>query len=591
MFWLSFVLFFIFPVFAAEKLATIQVSASKEISDFHMGSAENLSLEKKNTVLISESIKASPGVSTSENGGPGSRTSYFIRGTEARHVSFTIDGLKVNDPSNTDRQFDAAFLTSPFLQETTIYKGPQAVLFGPDALGGLVDMRTRKGKNAPETRLQLGGGSFGTADATLSQDWQVNENRGTLTWTSLRTDGISRLNKKRFSATEKDASDMTQLTSSSAHTWDDKWHTDLLASFVRGNSELDGFTDDNSHDESSSDQYLLQQRTHHELPGHSMVSVRNGLSRHQRKLKTLSVGKNSFEGDLIQNEFLFNKERSHYKLLAGLSTEKELFDQSGFSEEAELTSVFSQTSLKSGVISLQGGLRADHHSRYRSYYTGSAGISVRPNDHTLSAQYSQGLKSPSLYQLYAEPLYGFPIGNKDLKPEKNNALEVRWSYEKEEVEIVFAWFRNNLSNLIIFTNQGYKNQSRFVAEGVEVSAGLKSQYFSLRPFLSLLEFKEEQSPVLRRPTQGLGIDASWFPEQSIEIYTQFRQNNERQDLDESGSIVKLNGYETFNVGGLLKRKKQEYGIRVQNLTNRQYEDLYGYSVMPRSLFLHYGTRF
>lgn len=589
MFWLQLALFSLALAYSAEELDPVDVTATKELSDFHLGSVETVSTGKTSSALMNEAIGATLGVATSQNGGPGSRTSYFIRGTEARHVSFTIDGLKINDPSNTDRQFDAAFLTSPFIREVTLYKGPQAVLFGSDAMGGLVDMRTRKGEAAPVTRFQLSGGSFGTFDTTLSQDWQVKESKGTLTWTSFRTDGISRLNKKRHRATERDGADLTQLTSSSAHSWNEKWHTDFLASFVRGNNELDGFADDNSHDKSRSDQYLIQQRTGHDLSGSSMVSLRNGISRHQRKINTLSVGENSYEGDLIQNELLFNKERKSFKFLGGFSNEKELFDQNDLDRGAELNSVFSQISLKDGPFTFQGGLRGDHHSRYRSYYTGSSGISLKLSDYTMAIQYSQGFKSPSLYQLYAEPIFGLPIGNKDLRPEKNNAIEGRWAFEKKEFKLDLVWFRNTLSNLIIFTNEGYKNQPRFLTEGVELSAGVNSRSFRLRPYVALQEFKEEKGPVLRRPTRSIGADVGWLPKEGLEFYVQFRQNNKREDLDENGNTIKLNGYETITLGTLLKHKLHEFGVRILNITDKNYEDLYGYSVMPRSLFVHFGT--
>ncbi|HXH75776.1 MAG TPA: TonB-dependent receptor plug domain-containing protein [Bacteriovoracaceae bacterium] len=570
--------------YAAEELDPVEVTATKELSEFHLGSSQSLQTETNSTVLLNGSVDDATGVVSSQNGGPGSRTSYFIRGTEARHVSFTIDNLKLNDPSNTDRQYDAAFLTTPFLRDITLYKGPQAVLFGSDAMGGLVDMRTRKGENAPETRATFNAGSFGTADASLSQDWHSKKGKGTLTWTSFRTDGISRLNKKRFNAKERDAADITQLTSSSTYSWNQKLETDLLVSFLRGNNELDGFMDDNTHDKSRGDQYLLQQRTHQEVSAHSTISLRNGFSRHQRNLKTLSVGENSFAGDLIQNELLFNFEKGDLKLITGVAIEKEQFEQSGANEYADLNSAFVQTSLKKGSFTWQGGLRADSHSRYGHYYTGSTGLSYEVAESVVALQFSQGFKAPSLYQLYADPLFGAPIGNKDLMPEKNNAVEARWTYGILDVAV----FRNALSNIITFTNQGYRNQERFVAQGIELAADFKQHSFRLRPSMTMQEFKEEKTPVLRRPTSSLGLDASWFPYESLELFTKIRAFNHRNDIDENGSLVKLHGFETVSLGSKLSWSEHEYGVQVLNLTDREYEEVYAYSIMPRSLFFHYG---
>jgi outer membrane cobalamin receptor len=63
------------------------------------------------------------------------------------------------------------------------------------------------------------------------------------------------------------------------------------------------------------------------------------------------------------------------------------------------------------------------------------------------------------------------------------------------------------------------------------------------------------------------------------------------DLDGTGKLVKLNGFETFNAGIRYFRARDEFGLQMQNLLDREYEELYGYSVMPRSIFLDYSVKF
>src|SRR5690606_33547328 len=132
---------------------------------------------------------------------------------ESRHVSFALDGMKINDSSNVDRQFDAAFFPTTFIKEIAIHKSPQAVLYGSDAMGGVVEMSTRKGENAPENRLSISAGSFGTIHSSLSGDWKTKKSQGTLSTSRYHSDGISRLNKKRWQASERDASDITHISS------------------------------------------------------------------------------------------------------------------------------------------------------------------------------------------------------------------------------------------------------------------------------------------------------------------------------------------------------------------------------------------
>jgi vitamin B12 transporter len=574
----------------SESLETIEIIAEKKLSDFHLGSFYLIDEEEmkfKNNSLVSESLNGISGVISSQNGGPGARTSFFIRGTEARHVLFTIDNLKLNDPSNTDRQFDAAFLTSSFLKEIVLYKGPHAVMFGSDAMGGLVDMKTRKGENAPQSRLSFNSGSFGTVDASLSKDWSNKSSRGTVTWNSFRTDGISRLNKKRFNATERDASDVVQLASSSAHQWKPTLETDFLFSFLRGNNELDGKSDDNSHDKSRSDQYLVQQKTNFKISSNQAISLRNGVSRHQRESNTYAAGKNVYAGDLIQNELLLKKETDAYSLLLGSELEVEKLNQSDSKEDANLRSLFVQSSWKLRGFTLQAGLRGQIHSLYGAYNTGSTGFSIPMDLGTASLQYSQGVKAPSLYQLYGQPILGLPVGNKNLSPETNKSIEAR--FENKSIEI--SLFKNSLSNLITFTNQGYINQERFAAQGIELAANVRRSSLLVKPSLMSQQFRNEKSSILRRPQNSLGLDVSFFYNEETELFTTIRSYSSRKDLDLNSNIVKLNGFETMNLGVRIHQKFNDYGIQVVNLTNREYEELYGYSVLPRSLYFHYGHRF
>ena len=134
--WLNLILIFL-PLysFAQNVLPTVHVNAYKEVSEFHYGTSSIISEDALSTdplPLASTQLSKVPGVIAIQNGGPGGRVSYFFRGTESRHVAFTLDGLKLNDPSNNDRQFDAAFFTSAFLKDMNIHMGPQSVLFGSE---------------------------------------------------------------------------------------------------------------------------------------------------------------------------------------------------------------------------------------------------------------------------------------------------------------------------------------------------------------------------------------------------------------------------------------------------------------------------
>lgn len=588
--WLFISILFVLSVNATTNLKMIEVTAEKDVHRFTFNSSHHVStldLENNFLGLVSTSLEKIPGLIASQNGGPGGRVSFFIRGTESRHISFTLDGLKINDTSNVDRQFDAAFMSSPFLKEMIIHKGPQAVLYGSDALGGMVEMKTRKGENAPETRLSINGGSFGTLDSSLASDWKNNDHNGSLTASRFHSDGISRLNKKRYNAKERDATDTTQLTSSSEHRWTSKLQTDLLASYLHGNAEQDGFANDNSFDFSQNDQYILQQKSNFEINENHAISLRNGLNRHQRKNESLNSRSEFFNGNLFQNEAIYRMELGNLGLLAGQSLEKESAQAKKMDKDFYLHGLFIQSSYKFDKFKLHSGARVDGHSKYGIFYTGSAGMSYGE----LSVQYSQGYKAPSLYQLYGPSSFGAPVGNPELVPETNHSLEASWKKITELFESSISLFQNRLTNQFTYSfTQGYLNQQRFITEGIELFGKVKSSQTHFNFSFTHQDFKDEEAPVLRRPYNSANVGLSYFPEESVELNVTQRWFSSRKDFGKT-DITKLNGYEVTDLSVRKTWERDDIALQLKNLFDREYEDLFGFNVMPRSLYAHYGHRF
>jgi vitamin B12 transporter len=583
--WLVLILFCLHAL-SHEMLEPIEVSSEKDVELFTLSGQEKITkrqLEAQPLLMISSEIEKVPGIISNQNGGPGGRVSYFIRGTESRHVSFTLDGLKINDASNTDRQFDAAFFTAPMLKQVNIYPGPQAVLYGSDAMGGLIELISRKGEDAPESRLTLNAGSFGTVGTTLARDWSNETSHGTFVATRFHSDGISRLNKKRFRASEKDATDITQVSSSSEHRWTHKLQTDFLLSYLHGNAEQDGFDTDNSNDFSKNDQFIVQQKTSYDLAKNQSLSLRTGMNRHQRQNQSLVARKEFFNGTLSQYELTHRIDLGPLTTLSGVSVEHESAKAIELDKSFDLHSIFTQSSFKKGDWRIQGGGRVDDHSRYGTFMTGAGGVSWKE----FAFQYSQGFKAPSIYQLYGPPSAGSPVGNPHLIPESNHYSELSWKRKMEPYEVGITLFQNRLSNLFTYSfTEGYINQQRFIAEGVEVVARYKGLTTELFGSFTHQSFREVEASVLRRPYNSLQGGISFYPVETLELNILSRWFSSRKDFP-----GKLNSYEVFDAGVRKRWSKDDVSLQLRNLLNRDYEELYGFSVLPRSLFANYSHRF
>ncbi|GAJ30153.1 TonB-dependent receptor plug domain-containing protein [Acidomonas methanolica] len=112
-------------------------------------------------------LENAPGMNVVRTGGPGGATSIFMRGLPSNAVKVRLDGMEVNDPSAYSGAFDAGQYLTDGIGRVEILRGPQSGLYGADALAGVIDITSVKGKGRFKPFLRLEGGQFGTFNQTL----------------------------------------------------------------------------------------------------------------------------------------------------------------------------------------------------------------------------------------------------------------------------------------------------------------------------------------------------------------------------------------------------------------------------------------
>lgn len=123
--------------------------------------------ERAQTPTLADALRAVPGVAVVSTGAAGAQTSLFIRGSAPHQMLFLVDGVRINDRG----AFYQNFLGGADLANTgrvEIVRGPQSVLYGGSAMGGVISVETARGEGPPSLRLDASGGSFSTLDGSAT---------------------------------------------------------------------------------------------------------------------------------------------------------------------------------------------------------------------------------------------------------------------------------------------------------------------------------------------------------------------------------------------------------------------------------------
>lgn len=584
------------------------------------------SLRAEGITHLGDALRRVPGLAVVRQSGFGSPTSLFMRGGQSNYVRLLVDGVPVNEPGGT---LDLGRITLDDVERIEVVRGPASVLYGSEAVTGVIQVFTRAGSGTPGRSAEVGGGSYGARRAALGAGGAV----GDLGWTlrgdhhasngflpfnnAYRNDGLvaslgmlgsprtdarltARYNASTYQyPTGSDGSvgdrnaERTEhrllLGVDAGHRWTDRVESRLQLAF----NELHPRTSDGADDASDS-------------TGFYGYFAKATVARHQADLRT-TVRLGTAQRISAGAEFARDAER-------GSSLSQSQFgDFPGeFRATRENRALYAQALGDAGRWSYTLGGRLDDNSAFGAFTTARAGLAYRLSESLrLRASAGSAFKAPNFFENFAS---GFTVGNPDLEPEQARSAELGVEAEFSRFTLRATGFVQRFTNLIQYTgtppargDPNYFNIAAANAGGLELELGLpeiagvsaSAGYTWTDTRVVDAGFNAGTSAnfvtggrLLRRPEHMASLRLSRAVGAAGAVGMTIVRTGEREDRDFStfpAGIDFLAPYTTVDASADLAMpasllRGARIQLRAENLANIRYEQVSGFATPGRTLY-------
>lgn len=590
------VLFLTTPLASAEDVIFITAdriysTTQKSSSDIRIIDAKEI--KKGASRTLPEILSKESDLTVVSSGQNGSNASLFLRGTDSSHTLVMIDGIVMNDPSNPNRQFDIGRLSLNNIERIEILKGSQGLAYGSNAIGGVLVITTKKASSKKATGGHyLEYGSFNTAQ--VGADFQKKYAWANLSmgFDYMGTDGFSVANKTVNPMAEKDGAQKVGGNIGLNKKFTEDYELDINVRYSHNKADLDkggGAGNDDPNDQQTEEELYSRvelTKNWNALNAQTKFSYNNSKhhrlldviydSRHSDSRRTISRGEINTAGanhTYYINEFLtqnLNLEFAHEK------------DQTNHFNQNLSGFLYHQFELPSSIFNF--GVRLDHNKSFNEHVTYKLAAGYKFTSALLKLAHSTGFRAPSLNQLY-DPTYG----NKNLTPETSQStdlsLENNWSKEIKTTTTLFSTrIQNRLSyDPVTFVNRN-SNQASIL--GLEQTAGV-DWVESLNQTLSftLLKTKDLSTgkKLARRPEFNLKNTFTFLYESKHNLAYELNYTGSRSDVDNSGLGVEMKSYLLSHLNyRYLLNEHHEFYLKIRNVFNTEYEEIYGYGTGGRA---------
>jgi vitamin B12 transporter len=582
------------PLSAETTLDSVVVTASRQPEPRERALASSIVIDRASMELtqardLAELLRFHAGVEIARTGGPGQQTSVFLRGTDSNQTLILLDGVPINPGTIGNAALQN--ISPELLERVEIVKGPRSSLYGSEAIGGVINLITRRGAAEPGTdwSAQVSGGGNATWDAGASIHHRSEDLQLGLDLSGLRTDGYAARegsdidlghNNLNFNAVAD--APVGPLQARISH-WQSQGTTDYLDFFgVPLDQDYRSATSALALDAGAAERWDSRLN----LSYFSDEIDQNQSPDYAHTYRTRLDWQNDLSPDRVHN------------LTVGLTYQRErtrsLSFGSRYDEVLRNLDLYLQDRLDLGHHQLALGASLAHNQEFGNHATWSLawGYDLSP-DRRLLASAASAFRAPN-----SADLYGFG-GNPDLDPETARSFELGLRQGLGPGRhLTASLFYTRIDDLIEFVDpddflgpqpgRNY-NVDRARIRGLELGYEYRQGPWRLQldGVLQDPENRTTGQTLARRAKRSLSANLAWRRD-SWELGANLLASGKRNDS--AFSERTLAGYTVVNLSGRLHLDRRwTLEAQVENLFDKDYETAGGFQAPPRIAYL--GLRY
>ncbi|MDD2722040.1 MAG: TonB-dependent receptor [Gallionella sp.] len=579
---------------ATDSLDEVVVTASRVSQPLdktiaHTTVLNEQAIRQSGAADVESLLRSMAGIEVTQNGGLGKQSSILMRGTNSTHVLVLLDGVRIGSATTGATALDQIMLDG--IERIEVVRGNVSSMYGSEAIGGVIQLFTKRGHGAPGLNASVGLGSLGTQRLAAGFSGEVNDSSFSVQVGNVKTNGVSAINPLLVPAANpnRNGYDNTTLNAQLNHAFNaDHMLTATLFS-TRGKGSYDsafGLPTDINDALTSVDKFSLAMDNQLSEKWHSSLRASQGTDENRSYTNGIQLFRFLTRSKQLvwQNEIKL-ADTQHLNLavehLGQAVSSSTVFTQNSRNVNSLLAGYVGDY----GVHQVQANVRQDRYASFGTINTGLLGYGLQFADAwRLTASIANAFKAPTINDLYYPLTWGFS-GNPNLRPERAQNKEVALRYAAKDQRLDIVYFNNRIRDLISVNNTftSMTNVGEAKIDGLELSYAGSFDGTRVKADLAFQNPRDATTGtvLLKRAKEfaTLGV-AHDFDNWSAGV--ELRHSGARQDF----GAKTLTSYQLLNLSASYRMAAGlNLTARLDNVTNRDYAETYGYNTLGRTLFV------